>query len=106
MKKLMLVIITLFAFSAFSQTASAAPKTSSAQTVKAKLKQTKQSINLNTAGVTEIAETLTGVGLKKAKAIVAYRNSHGKFNAIEELAAVKGIGVATIAKNKSRIFLK
>ncbi len=64
------------------------------------------SVNLNTAGAKEIAKVLKGIGLKKAEAIIAYRQSHGDFKAIEELASVKGIGVATIAKNHDRIVLK
>jgi len=64
------------------------------------------SVNLNTANAKEIAKALKGIGLKKAEAIVAYRQSHGDFKAVEELASVKGIGVATIAKNHDRIALK
>jgi len=63
-------------------------------------------VNLNTADAKQIANTLKGIGMKKAKAIIAYRKQHGDFKAIEELASVKGIGVATIAKNHSRIALK
>lgn len=63
-------------------------------------------VNLNQATAKEIAAALKGIGLKKAQAIVNYRNEHGKFKAIEELASVKGVGVATIAKNHSRILLK
>jgi len=63
------------------------------------------SINVNKAGAKEIAKALKGVGMKKAQAIVEYREKHGNFKAVEELASVKGIGVATIAKNHDRILL-
>ena len=64
------------------------------------------SVNLNKAGAKEIAKALKGIGMKKAKAIVAYREKHGEFKAVEELASVKGIGVATIAKIHNHILLK
>ncbi len=63
-------------------------------------------INLNTAKAEQIAEVLTGVGLKKAQAIVNYRDAHGDFKKVEDVALVKGIGIATLAKNQSRILLK
>jgi len=62
-------------------------------------------VNLNKANAEDIALVLKGVGLVKAQAIIMYRNKHGDFKAIEELASVKGIGVATIAKNHSKIML-
>ncbi|MGX5201693.1 ComEA family DNA-binding protein [Aliikangiella sp. IMCC44632] len=62
-------------------------------------------VNLNTAGAEQIAEALTGVGIKKAQAIVAFRNQFGEFKSIEELASVKGIGVLTVVRNESRILL-
>ncbi len=63
-------------------------------------------INLNKADAKEIAKALKGVGLVKAQAIVEYRQQNGDFKAVEELASVKGIGVATIAKNHGIILLK
>ncbi|RRJ85438.1 helix-hairpin-helix domain-containing protein [Aestuariirhabdus litorea] len=63
-------------------------------------------INLNTADAQTIADNLTGIGLTKAQAIVAYRDKHGAFVALEELTAVKGIGEKTLAKNAERIRLQ
>ncbi len=37
-------------------------------------------IDINTADAKSLANTLDGIGLVKAKAIVAYRNQHGKFS--------------------------
>jgi len=62
-------------------------------------------VNINNAKAMEIAQLLKGVGLRKAEAIVAYRNKNGKFKSIDELAKVKGIGVKTIAQNRARIIL-
>jgi competence protein ComEA len=50
-----------------------------------------------------MSESLKGVGLKKAKAIVAYRKANGPFASIDDLASVKGIGKKTIAKNKGNL---
>ena len=43
--------------------------------------------------------------VKKAKAIVVWRKSHGRFKKVEDLLAVKGIGKSTLSKNKGRIIL-
>ena len=56
-------------------------------------------VNLNTADAAEMADTLKGVGLKKAEAIVAYREQHGPFKSVQDLANVKGIGEKTLADN-------
>ncbi|WP_299788118.1 ComEA family DNA-binding protein [uncultured Shewanella sp.] len=63
-----------------------------------------QSININTASVEELT-LLTGVGESKAKAIVDYRTSHGRFNSVADLAKVKGIGSKLVEKNRSVISL-
>lgn len=63
-------------------------------------------VNINNASAAEIAETLNGVGAAKAEAIVAYRNEHGQFDSVDALTQVKGIGPATVEKNRARIQLK
>lgn len=60
-------------------------------------------VNINTADAATIASVLSGVGLKKAEAIVQYREANGRFNAPAELAKVKGIGPSTVAKNAGKI---
>lgn len=62
-------------------------------------------VNINTASPEEIAEALDGVGISKARAIVAYRNANGPFQSRAELANVKGIGERTIALNEANIVL-
>ena len=61
------------------------------------------SVNINSAPAEEIATTLTGVGLKKAEAIVSYREANGPYKTAADLQNVKGIGESTVEKNKSRI---
>ena len=85
MKKLMkklLLLLSFFAFNAF-----ATP------------------VNVNTADAKTISDALTGIGLKKAEAIVKYRTEKGLFKTAEELTNVKGIGEKTLAKNKKDILL-
>lgn len=62
-------------------------------------------ININTANAEQISSAMSGVGESKAKAIVKYRNSHGKFKSSQDLVNVKGIGGKTVAINKDRIML-
>lgn len=49
-------------------------------------------VDINAASAQEIAEGLVGIGVKKAQAIVAYRDQVGQILTIEELLVVKGIG--------------
>lgn len=56
-------------------------------------------VNINTADAQAIADGLTGVGISRAQAIVAYRDAHGPFKSVEELLAVKGIGEKLLEKN-------
>lgn len=78
--KIFIIILTIFSFNAY-----AAP------------------VNINKADAETIAESLKGIGLKKAQAIVQYRKQNGAFKTVSELVNVKGIGEKTIKKNKSDI---
>ncbi len=60
-------------------------------------------VNINEADAETLAAMLDGIGLSRANAIVAYRKAHGMFYSAEELSAVRGIGLATIEKNVSKI---
>jgi len=62
-------------------------------------------VNINTADAKSIADALTGIGIKKAEAIVKYRMEKGVFNVVEDLTNVKGIGQKTLDKNKKDILL-
>ena len=62
-----------------------------------------EKVNINTADARTIDRVLVGVGPSKAEAIVAYRKEHGAFKSADQLASVKGIGLATIEKNRDRI---
>ena len=60
-------------------------------------------VNINKASAAEIAAALKGIGLKKAQAIVDYRNKFGDFKTVDELTAVKGIGQKTLQNNRQKI---
>lgn len=61
-------------------------------------------VNINTASVEQLQE-LKGIGVAKAQAIVDYRTQNGKFNAIDDLANVSGIGAKLIEQNRHLIKL-
>lgn len=48
-------------------------------------------VNINTAKQTEL-ETLSGIGPSTALKIINYRNENGKFETIEDIKNVPGIG--------------
>ncbi len=59
-------------------------------------------ININTADATELQQ-LNGVGPATAQKIIDYRNSNGRFQSIEDLKNVSGIGDKTFEKLKDHI---
>ena len=60
-------------------------------------------VNINTAHAEQIAAALDGIGQRKAEAIVHFRESYGAFVSVDGLAEVRGIGEATVEKNRHRI---
>lgn len=62
-------------------------------------------VNINTADAKTIGEALSGIGMKKAEAIVKYREAKGEFKTVDDLVNVNGIGSKTIEKIKSDILL-
>lgn len=62
-------------------------------------------VNVNKADAQTIANSLDGVGLAKAQAIVAYRKAHGPFKNVDDLGNVKGVGDKTLARNRDAIRL-
>lgn len=47
----------------------------------------------------ELARAMNGVGLKKAQAIVSYREEYGPFKTVEDLKQVPGMGNSLVERN-------
>jgi len=62
-------------------------------------------VNVNTADAKTLSEALSGIGMKKAEAIVKYREEKGAFKTAEDLAGVSGIGDKTVEKIKKDVLL-
>lgn len=60
-------------------------------------------IDINTADAATLADAMSGIGPAKAEAIVAYRNEHGPFKSVDDLMLIKGIGTATIDRNRDKL---
>lgn len=59
-------------------------------------------ININTATKEQLM-TLNGIGAVKAEAIIAYRQEKGRFDSIDEIMQISGIGDKTFEKIKQFI---
>lgn len=82
MKKLLLVLITWFAFMglAFAGTP----------------------VDLNGANQAQL-ETVNGIGPVKAKAIIEYRTKHGPFKSVDDLQKVTGFGKKSVDKLRAEV---
>ncbi len=61
-------------------------------------------VNINTASKEELM-TLTGIGERKAEAILKYRDTNGGFQNVEDLMNVEGIKAGTFEKIKEDIVI-
>lgn len=64
-----------------------------------------EQISINEATAEQLSAVMNGVGLKKAQAIVSYREQYGPFTAIEQLKEVPGIGNSLVERNAGRLKL-
>lgn len=64
-----------------------------------------EQVSINQATAEQLSAAMNGVGLKKAQAIVNYREQYGPFSAIQQLSEVPGIGNALIERNAARLKL-
>ena len=59
-------------------------------------------VNVNTATSEEL-QTIRGIGPAMAGRILEYRKEHGRFDKIEDLTNVRGIGEAKLQKMKTQV---
>ncbi|WP_155722779.1 ComEA family DNA-binding protein, partial [Mycobacterium avium] len=64
--------------------------------------KTGDAVDLNTATVQEL-DALPGVGPVTAAAIVAWRQTNGRFTSVDQLADVEGIGPARLEKLRALV---
>jgi competence protein ComEA len=67
--------------------------------------QGEELVSINSAPAEELAQKMNGVGLKKAQAIVSYRDEFGPFKTLDQLQEVPGIGASLVERNLARIKL-
>lgn len=63
-------------------------------------------VDINSADSETLARELNGIGVAKARAIIEYREANGAFVSVDELLEVKGIGMAILEKNRSKLSVK
>jgi len=63
-------------------------------------------VNINTANAQSLSKNIKGIGLKKAEAIIAYREKHGNFKTVADLTRVKGIGKKLLEKNEDVLLVE
>jgi len=62
-------------------------------------------VSINHATAEELSAVMSGVGLKKAQAIISYREQYGPFTQIDQLKEVPGIGNALVERNLAKLKL-
>lgn len=62
-------------------------------------------VSINTASAEALAEAMNGVGLKKAQAIVSYREEYGPFKTVDDLKQVPGMGNSLVERNLAHLTL-
>jgi competence ComEA-like helix-hairpin-helix protein len=62
-------------------------------------------LNLNSATAAEL-DGLPGIGPSRAAAILQYRERHGPFAAVDELARVPGLGAAAVDRLRERVAVR
>ena len=62
-------------------------------------------VSINTASADDLARVMNGVGLKKAQAIVSYREEYGPFKTLDDLKQVPGMGSALVERNLAHLTL-
>ncbi len=64
--------------------------------------KTDRRVDINVATIKELS-AVSGIGKKKAEAIIAYRTENGAFATIDDIKKVKGVGKKSFEKLKGQI---
>lgn len=56
-------------------------------------------VSINSGSAEDLARVMNGVGLKKAQAIVSYREEYGPFKTVDDLKQVPGMGSSLVERN-------
>jgi competence protein ComEA len=96
--KIFASVLSLFVVSIPVQAATNQPNAPTA-----KESQTSAKIDLNKADALALSKSVKGIGQKRAEAIVKYREEHGKFNSVADLAKVKGFGNRFVESHLSQL---
>ena len=99
-----LIIFSVGTFGLYSGTVFAA-ENSTKKTTQSQQQIATLTVNINKASAEELSDVMVGVGIKKATTIVEYREKVGSFRKIDDLLQVKGIGPATLEKNRHKLKL-
>jgi len=91
-------LLVLAGFSACRRLRAAAPPAEAVRALTAQPART----DLNTANWIQLT-ALSGIGEKRAKAIVRWRAEHGAFDSVDDLARVPGIPAATVRRLRPRL---
>lgn len=105
--KTLLVALSLAWFGA-SPAAGASPSAAKVQPESAPVaapQENREKVSINTASAEELARVMSGVGLKKAQAIVNHREEFGPFKTLDDLRQVPGMGGALVERNLSHLML-
>ncbi len=69
---------------------------------RSKQKHINKKININTANISTLTK-ISGIGIKTAQKIIEFRNLKGRFNSVDELLNVKGIGKVKLSRIKKYV---
>ncbi|HEC4322132.1 TPA: helix-hairpin-helix domain-containing protein [Escherichia coli] len=104
--KALLITLSLACAGMSHSALAAAPAAQSKAAVPAKASDEEGTrVSINNASAEELARAMNGVGLKKAQAIVSYREEYGPFKTVEDLKQVPGMGNSLVERNMAVLTL-
>ena len=100
------LVLAMTAFAAPAQAQTQPPTPAQPSSVQTPAIELQNQVNINTADAETLALALDGVGMSKARDIIAHREQHGAFKTVDDLQNVRGIGKATLERNRDRILVE